>query len=242
MAMITTAAANHFNFYPNGLPPHANVGGSIQGDFPVSDGALFYGNGIFYHGGFSGIWQTLSVSSPQNIQFAWNLLTNDPFLDLGFVSIFEGTGPACPSPFESFSPCPPVQVLARSTDATIGPPTGPISVSGTYYRQTGWRTSTLALPAAGTCPTVPVFRGGLLKSSIHYLGQPYSLTASNLSPSPAHSRSSASLSPPWASLAAARTRSTWLGYEPAGAARRKGRACALVEHEAPPTKRSQAGD
>jgi len=137
MAMLTTVG---------GLPPGANIGGCSQLNFsPIVVPAPFAFTG-------SEIWQTFSVSKPERIEFAWNLLTNDTNgFDAGYVSIFQSsTVPRCP-PFDPVFACPPGQVLANAGDATIGVPfsSQPPVVFGTYFRQTGWRTSSLDLHEAG---------------------------------------------------------------------------------------------
>jgi len=137
MAMLTTVG---------GLPPGANTGGCSQLNFfPILVPVPF----SFTQ---SAIWQTFSVSKPEAIEFAWNFLTNDTNgFDSGIVSVFESSSvPLCP-PSAPTTACPPGQVLANAGDATIGVPfsSQPPVVSGVYYRQTGWRTSSVDLPGAG---------------------------------------------------------------------------------------------
>ena len=134
------------------------------------------------------------MTGPQQIQFDWNLLANDAtgfaslFSDHGFVSVFEGTGPACPFPLSQLSPyCPPALALAASHDATIGVPfesQPAVTQSGTYFRQTGWNTTTLALPTAGNYTVIfgvvqgvdPIAGTALLVDNVRVVPEPGSLT------------------------------------------------------------------
>ena len=135
--------------------------------------------------GLSEIWQEITVDQRETIQFEWNLLTNDRAdVDEAFVSLLHDPVPGCPQ-FPQF-PCPPVLVLAGSAAATIGIPAGsepPVTVSGTYYRQTGWRTTQLTLHEAGTYTLVfgvaqeeDQFQGtALLIDGIHFVSEPATL-------------------------------------------------------------------
>ena len=124
MAMITTPAAEGpGSIFPNGLPATAPTGGCAPGSSPFPDSLLLYSSGINVGGGHSELWQTVSVASSGNVQFEWNLLSNDPGFDRAFVSAFEGTGPACSFPISSIYPyCPIAQTLAASGEAVIGIP------------------------------------------------------------------------------------------------------------------------
>jgi hypothetical protein len=206
--MITAPATEvgvegDFSFFGNGLPANATTGGCTGSDFPLElfinwPFALWEEARIDAVGGYSQIWQTIIVSKPETVKFAWNLLTNDfaspscpggeDGCDHGFVSVFEGTGPLC-----DFQPpegpalyCPSIQVLAGSAAATIGIPLGsepPVLASGTYFRQTGWRASALTLPAPGEYTVVfgvaqgldPFFGTALLVDNVSVVAEPATL-------------------------------------------------------------------
>lgn len=199
MAMITTPAwevHNGVDFMWNGLPAKANTEGAtgvVPGVSLHFQHTLHFAAGIDSNGGRSQIWQTFSVAGPQQIQFDWNLLANDAtgfaslFSDHGFVSVFEGTGPACPFPLSQLSPyCPPALALAASHDVTIGVPfesQPAVTQSGTYFRQTGWNTTTLALPTAGNYTVIfgvvqgvdPIAGTALLVDNVRVVPEPGSL-------------------------------------------------------------------
>jgi len=179
MAMLSTPAnegqpGGAPSFAPNGLPPSANTQGANQADSPIIPYMSFT-----TIPGLSApatqVWQTFSVDQPGVIQLDWNLLTNDWCCDFAYVTVFSGAVPD--RPYTA-----PIDVL-YSRDATIGPSSDslyPITVSGTYYRQTGWQTFTGELPMAGVYTLVlgvnqeaDSFQGtALLADNVRILAEP----------------------------------------------------------------------
>jgi hypothetical protein len=156
MAML----ASPFTFGGGGLPAHATVGGCAQSSpaplslLSVQLHGLPFLTRFEHLTTLSQLWQKVSTTGPTAVEFAWNLITNDfaaesfpTGFDAGFVGILEDNAvspilvqlAASGEPNIGIPCCVP---LPAPPDWSFAVTQHPVTVAGTYYRQTDWRMAT----------------------------------------------------------------------------------------------------